>query len=205
MKNEDFPKITVILRGYTYSQIRTVVKSLLGTAIKSVEITMNTPDAIEIIKSISKEFGDDLLIGAGTVTTYEEAGAAITAGAGFLLSPITFSKEIIQLCKAQGVISVPAALTPSEIMQGIRDGADIIKLFPAGIMGAAYLKDIQAPLGRLPLMAVGGVNSSNVREFFDAGAAYAGIGSGLFEKEDIINENLAGLKASLQKLTEQLA
>lgn len=204
MKKEDFPKITVILRGYTHSQIRTVVKSLLGTAIKSVEITMNTPDAIEIIKSISKEFGNDILVGAGTVTTYEEAGAAIAAGARFLLSPITFSKEIIELCKEQGVISVPAALTPSEIMQGIRDGADIIKLFPAGIMGAGYLKDIQAPLGRLPLMVVGGVNGSNVKEFFDAGAAYAGIGSGLFEKEDIISENLSGLKASVQKLTEQL-
>jgi len=140
MKKEDFPKITVILRGYTQSQIRTVVKSLLGTAIKSVEITMNTPDAIEIIKSISKEFGNDILVGAGTVTTYKEADAAIAAGARFLLSPITFSKEIIELCKEQGVISVPAALTPSEIMQGIRDGADIIKLFPAGIMGAAYLR-----------------------------------------------------------------
>jgi 2-dehydro-3-deoxyphosphogluconate aldolase/(4S)-4-hydroxy-2-oxoglutarate aldolase len=204
MKKEDFPKITVILRGYTHSQIRTVVKSLLGTVIKSVEITMNTPDAIEIIKSISKEFGNDILVGAGTVTTYEEADAAIAAGARFLLSPITFSKEIIELCKEQGVISVPAALTPSEIMQGIRDGADIIKLFPAGIMGAAYLKDIQAPLGKLPLMVVGGVNGSNVKEFFDAGAAYAGIGSGLFEKEDIISENLSGLKASVQKLTEQL-
>lgn len=204
MKKEDFPKITVILRGYTHSQIRTVVKSLLGTAIKSVEITMNTPDAIEIINGISKEFGNDILVGAGTVTTYEEAGAAIAAGARFLLSPITFSKEIIELCKEQGVISVPAALTPSEIMQSIRDGADIIKLFPAGIMGAGYLKDIQAPLGRLPLMVVGGVNGSNVKEFFDAGAAYAGIGSGLFEKEDIISENLSGLKASVQKLTEQL-
>ncbi len=204
MKKEDFPKITVILRGYTHSQIRTVVKSLLGTVIKSVQITMNTPDAIEIIKSISKEFGNDILVGAGTVTTYEEADAAIAAGARFLLSPITFSKEIIELCKEQGVISVPAALTPSEIMQGIRDGADIIKLFPAGIMGAAYLKDIQAPLGKLPLMVVGGVNGSNVKEFFDAGAAYAGIGSGLFKKEDIISENLSGLKESVQKLAEQL-
>ncbi len=204
MKKEDFPKITVILRGYTYSQIRTVVKSLLGTAIKSVEITMNTPDALKIIKSISEEFGDDILVGAGTVTTYEEAQAAIAAGAKFLLSPITFSKDIIQLCKTHGVISVPAALTPSEIMQGIRDGADIVKLFPAGTMKAAYLRDIQAPLGKIPLMVVGGVNSGNVREFFDAGAAYAGIGSGLFEKDDIINENLAGLKASAHALTEQL-
>ncbi|WP_312427004.1 bifunctional 4-hydroxy-2-oxoglutarate aldolase/2-dehydro-3-deoxy-phosphogluconate aldolase [Lacrimispora sp.] len=204
MKVEDFPKITVILRGYTHSQIRTVVKSLLGTAIKSVEITMNTPDAIEIIKSISKEFGNDILVGAGTVTTYEEAEASIAAGARFLLSPITFSKEIIDLCKERGVISVPAALTPSEIMQGIRDGADIIKVFPAGVMGAAYLKDIQAPLGKFPLMVVGGVNTSNVKEFFDAGADYAGIGSGLFKKEDIISENLSGLKASVQKMAEQL-
>lgn len=204
MKKEDFPRVTVILRGYTYSQIRTVVQSLLGTAIRSVEITMNTPDAITIISRINEEFGNQILVGAGTVITCEEARAAIAAGARFLLSPIMFSREIIQLCKENGVISVPAALTPSEIMQGLRDGADIIKLFPAGTMGPAYLKDIQAPLGRLPLMVVGGVSSGNVRDFFAAGASYAGIGSGLFEKEDIISENLAGLQASVRTLTEQL-
>lgn len=198
MHAEDFPKITVILRGYTYSQVRTVVNSLLGTELNSVEITMNSPDVFETIRKINEEFGEKMLIGAGTVTTCEEAQAAIAAGARFLLSPITFSKEIIQLCKAKGVIAVPASLTPSEIKQSLNDGADIVKLFPAGIMGPAYIRDIQAPLGRLPLMVVGGVNKENIRAFFDAGAAYAGIGSGIFNKEDILNENEEGLKKSVQ-------
>lgn len=205
MKAEDFPKVTVILRGYTYSQVRTVVKSLLGTELRSVEITMNTPDAIETIAKICEEFGEDMLIGAGTVTTYEEAEAAIAAGAGFLLSPITFSKEMIQLCKSKGVISVPASLTPSEIKQSLDDGADIVKLFPAGTMGPAYLKDIQAPLGKLPIMVVGGVHSGNVKAFFDAGASYAGIGSGMFHKEDILNENENGLRESIKVLLAGLA
>ncbi len=205
MKAEDFPKITIILRGYTYPQVRTVVKSLLGTELKSVEITMNTPDAIKTIAKISEEFGEEMLIGAGTVTTYEEAEAAIAAGARFLLSPITFSKEIIQLCKTKGVISVPASLTPSEIKQSLNDGADIVKLFPAGTMGASYLKDIQAPLGKLPVMVVGGVNSGNVKAFFDAGASYAGIGSGMFHKEDILNQNEEGLKESVKALLAGLA
>lgn len=198
MHAEDFPKITVILRGYTYSQVRTVVNSLLGTELNSVEITMNSPDVFETIRKVSEEFGEKMLIGAGTVTSCEEAQAAIAAGARFLLSPITFSKEIIQLCKAKGVIAVPASLTPSEIKQSLNDGADIVKLFPAGIMGPAYIRDIQAPLGRLPLMVVGGVNKENIRSFFDAGATYAGIGSGIFNKEDILNENEEGLKKSVQ-------
>lgn len=205
MKAEDFPKITVILRGYTYPQVRTVVKSLLGTELKSVEITMNSPDAIGTIAKISEEFGEDILIGAGTVTTCEQAEAAIAAGARFLLSPVKFNKEIIQMCKSKGVIPVPAALTPSEIKQSLDDGAEIVKLFPAGVMGTSYLKDIQAPLGKLPLMVVGGVNSGNVREFLDAGASYAGIGSGMFNRDDILNENSQGLRESVQALLAGLA
>ena len=109
MDIKNFPKVTVILRGYTYSQIRTVVKNLVGTKLKSVEITMNTKDAINIINKISEEFGDSINVGAGTVTTYEEAEKSIEAGAKFLLSPTMFSKEIISLCKETNIVSVPGA------------------------------------------------------------------------------------------------
>lgn len=83
MKVNDFPKVTVILRGYTYDQIHTVVKNLIGTELKAVEITMNTPGALETIRKIREEFGDSILVGAGTVLTYTEAQQAIDAGAAF--------------------------------------------------------------------------------------------------------------------------
>lgn len=198
MDIKDFPKVTVILRGYTYSQIRTVVKTLLGTKLKAVEITMNTPDAINTIKKISEEFGDSIKVGAGTVKTYREAEEAIKAGATFLLSPIMLSKEIIDLCKKNNVISVPGAYTPTEVSKSLEDGADIVKIFPAGTLGSKFINDIQAPLGKLPLMVVGGVSSENVSDYFKAGACFAGIASGIFNKDDILNENEDELRKSIE-------
>ena len=96
MKVNDFPKVTVILRGYTYDQIHTVVKNLIGTELKAVEITMNTPGALETIRKIREEFGDSILVGAGTVLTYTEAQQAIDAGAAFLLSPTVFDQVLFR-------------------------------------------------------------------------------------------------------------
>ena len=204
MSVKDFPKVTVILRGYTYSQIRTVVKNLIGTELKAVEITMNTPGALDCIQIISEEFGDKILIGAGTVLTYEEAQQSIEAGAAFLLAPTVFSKEILDLCKEKGVVSVPGAFSPSEIYRSFEDGADIVKVFPAARLGSKYLTDIQAPLGKLPLMVVGGVNTGNLEEYFRAGASYAGIASGIFNKDDILQENEVNLKESIKAIEEKI-
>ena len=204
MSVKDFPKVTVILRGYTYSQIRTVVKNLIGTELKAVEITMNTPGALDCIQKISEEFGDKILIGAGTVLTYEEAQQSIEAGAAFLLAPTVFSKEILDLCKEKGVVSVPGAFSPSEIYRSFEDGADIVKVFPAARLGSKYLTDIQAPLGKLPLIVVGGVNTVNLEEYFRAGASYAGIASGIFNKDDILQENEVNLKESIKAIEEKI-
>lgn len=198
MDIKSFPKVTVILRGYTYSQIRTIVKNLVGTKLQAVEITMNTPDAINIINKISQEFGNLVQIGAGTVTTYEEAEKSIKAGATFLLSPTMLSKEILDLCKEKNVVSVPGAYSPTEIKKCFEDGADIVKIFPAATLGSEYLSNIQAPLGILPLMVVGGINSENVADYFKAGALFAGIASGIFDKNDILNENEKSLKQSIK-------
>lgn len=204
MEIKNFPKATVILRGYPYQQIRTVVKNLIGTKLRSVEITMNTPGALEAIQKVNREFGDRIMVGAGTVLTYEEAEAAIQAGAAFILSPIMLEKRILDLCKEKSVVSVPAAFTPSEIKRLLCDGADIVKVFPAGRLGSKYISDIQAPLGKMPLMAVGGINAGNAQEYFDAGTSYVGIASGIFEKEDILNQNDEGLKKAILKFEEKV-
>ena len=204
MNIQDFPKVTVILRGYTYPQIRTVVKNLVGSRLRAVEITMNTPGALEAIEKISQEFGDSVMVGAGTVLTFEEAQASIAAGAAFLLSPAMFDKRILDLCREKGVVSVPGAFSPTEIRQSFKDGADIVKVFPAARLGSKYLSDIAAPLGKLPLMVVGGISTANVGEFFKAGASFAGIASGIFEKEDILNQNEAGIKKSIRAMEDKL-
>lgn len=204
MDIKDFPKITIILRGYNYSQVKTVMKSLSESSIKSVEITMNTPNAAQMISKLSIEFEKTILIGAGTVTTLEGANEAIKAGAKFILSPIMLSKEILDLCKKHTVISVPGAMSPTEIYKSFQDGADIVKVFPAISCGVKYFNNIKAPLGDIPLMAVGGVSKDNASEFLNNGADFLGIGSGIFNKEDIINENLEGLKKSLMEFEKKI-
>ena len=143
-------------------------------------------------------------MGAGTVTTVERAKAAIAAGAEFMLSPIMFSDEIFAEAKAAGVITVPSAFSPSEIQLMIDKGADIVKVFPAGQLGPDYIKAVQAPLGKLPLMVVGGVNANNVQSYFDKGATYAGIGSGIFDPADIEECNSANLAASIKNLEDKV-
>ncbi len=199
-----FPKVTVILRGYNYDQVRTVVSCLVGSKLAAVEVAMNTPGAADIIRSISQEFGDELLVGAGTVISAERAHAAVGAGAAFALSPICFTQEIFDICKAASMITVPAAYSPSEVWQMIQMGADIVKLFPAARLGARYCADIQAPLGSLPLMVVGGVNADNCQEYFDAGATYAGIGSGIFHHEDIVAMDEEAIRASIKHFEQKV-
>lgn len=198
------PKVTVILRGYDTKQVLSVVEQLVGTKVNSIEVASNSPHAMESIAQARKEFGAEVHVGAGTVKNLEIAKQAVDAGVEFMLSPIMFTQEMMDLAKANGVISVPAAFSPSEIQQMFDMGADIVKVFPAGQLGPEYIKAVQAPLGKLPLMVVGGVNSGNVQSYFDKGATYAGIGSGIFDPADIESCNSANLAASLKRLEENV-
>lgn len=198
------PKVTVILRGYETKQVMSVVEQLVGTKVNSIEVASNSPHAMESIAAARKEFGAEVHVGAGTVKNAELARQAIAAGAEFMLSPIMFTQEIFDLAKEAGVITVPAAFSPTEIQKMIDMGADIVKVFPAGQLGPDYLKAVQAPLGKLPLMVVGGVNVANVQSYFDKGATYAGIGSGIFDPADIEACDAPKLAASIKKLEESV-
>ena len=179
-------KVTLIMRGYTYEEIHLVAQVLTkSTFVRNMEITLNSENPYEIIRRISDEFGAELNIGAGTVQTYEELVKAVAAGAKFVLSPRMMTKEMLGYCKEHGVISVPGSFTPSEIAKSIEDGADIVKVFPASELSYSYAKKICEPMGKLPLMAVGGVNRGNVKEVFDSGYAYAGTIRGIFDREDV--------------------
>ena len=198
------PKVTVILRGYETKQVMSVVEQLVGTKVNSIEVASNSPHAMESIAQARREFGSEVHVGAGTVKNAEIARQAIDAGAEFMLSPIMFTQEIFDLAKEAGVITVPAAFSPTEIQKMIDMGADIVKVFPAGQLGPDYLKAVQAPLGKLPLMVVGGVNVANVQSYFDKGATYAGIGSGIFDPADIEACDAPKLAASIKKLEESV-
>lgn len=198
------PKVTVILRGYETDQVLCVVEQLVGTRVNSVEVTSNSPQAMQSIAAARKEFGSEVHIGAGTITDLDLAKRAVDAGAEFMLSPIMFTKEMFDYAKQNDVITVPAAFSPSEVVKMFDMGADIVKVFPAGQLGPEYIKAVQAPLGKLPLMVVGGVSTENVQSYFDKGAAYAGIGSGIFDPEDIRACNKDNLAAAIKRLEENI-
>lgn len=197
-------KTTVILRGYTYEQVRLIAKVLVGSSVKNMEITLNTEGAIETIRKISEEFASVLNIGAGTVLTYEALVAAIDAGATFVLAPDMMSEKMIHYCNEKKVIAIPGAFTPSEIRECFRRGADIVKVFPANELSYGYAKKVCEPLGDLNLMAVGGVNTSNVKEVFNSGYKFVGSAGGIFKKEDLLALNEEGIRASLKAYEDSL-
>lgn len=198
MDLKNYPKFTIIMRGYTQEQAMTIMEAMDGFENDfGIEVTMNTEHCLDIIRDGYLKFGDKYQIGAGTVMDLEDTKNAIEAGAEFLLGPQSFTKEMIDYAHDHRVVTVPAAMTPTEVTELFEKGADIVKIFPASTVRPDYFKAIQAPLGKLPLMAVGGVSLENAGEFLDNGCDYLGMGSKLFNKEDIRNENIEGLANSL--------
>ncbi|HBK7126715.1 TPA: bifunctional 4-hydroxy-2-oxoglutarate aldolase/2-dehydro-3-deoxy-phosphogluconate aldolase, partial [Enterococcus faecium] len=162
MRLADYPKLTVIMRGYTFDQADAILQAMQEFDHQfAVEMTMNTKGALENIHELNQRYGDTTYIGAGTVRTLEQAQACYEAGAKFLLGPHMFTKEMLSYANKKGLLAVPAAMTPSEVDRMFKEGADIVKVFPAAVVTPRFFKDIQAPLGKLPLMGVGGISKEN--------------------------------------------
>ncbi|MCB5238653.1 MAG: bifunctional 4-hydroxy-2-oxoglutarate aldolase/2-dehydro-3-deoxy-phosphogluconate aldolase [Niallia nealsonii] len=194
-------KLIAIIRGANPEDTLKIVKSLYEGGIKVVEITMNSPKALTAIERVVDEFGDKMAVGAGTVLDAESARSALLAGAQFILSP-TYKEETIRMTKRYGAVSIPAAFTPTEILEAYECGGDIIKIFPATILGPKFIKDIHGPLPQIPLLPTGGVDLNNVKEYLVAGAAGLGIGSSLVNtKKEISEEYLLELTEKSNKFT----
>lgn len=195
---DDFPMVTSILRGYTLEEVDRILRVLCESKIHSVEIAYNTPDVSNILRYAIKKYSDRIVFGAGTITCMDALVDVVDAGVDFVLSPTTFTPEMLQYCREHRVISVPGAFSPSEVASQFLHGADIVKVFPAVTAGSTYFHQLAGPMGHQRLMAVGGINAKNGREFMDAGADYLGIGSGMFRKEDVTGGNMDGLRASVR-------
>jgi 2-dehydro-3-deoxyphosphogluconate aldolase/(4S)-4-hydroxy-2-oxoglutarate aldolase len=181
------PGIVAIIRGFTLEESLKTAEALIRGGIKAIETTSNTKGATVIMENLVKEFGQEVVVGAGTVLTDEHLQNAIDAGASFILSP-SFDRAIVEKTLKASLVSIPGAFSPTEAVEADRAGADIIKIFPVSSVGPQYIKDLKAPLNNLKLMPVGGVNLDNAAAFIKAGSIALGVGSSLVPKE-LIEQN----------------
>ena len=185
-------KIVVIVRGVYGEDCLKLAKALYAGGIELMEVTFdqsseeNRKKTVETISLINEEMQGKVLMGAGTVTTLDMLEAAYNAGAKFIVSP-DMNPEIIKATVEKGMVSMPGAMTPTEILTAYNSGADFVKVFPVLNLGSSYIKALKGPLNHIPLLAVGGVNEKNIDEFIKAGACGAGVGGNLVNKEWIAN------------------
>lgn len=170
--------LVAIIRGTKKEKLFSLVDALQEGGVRVVEVTCNTPGAVEMIGELVTSYGKDLLIGAGTVLDGATARMAILAGAEFILSP-HLSREVLETANLYGKPAIPGVMTPTEVTLALKWGARMVKVFPAAVLGTRYFKDLHGPLPQAELMAVGGVNLDNAADFIRAGAVALGIGGNL--------------------------
>ena len=181
-----------VVRATTADEAMRAIDAIREGGISVLEITMTVPGAVGVIEQVAARFGNDALVGAGTVLDAETARDCVSAGAQFIVSP-ALNMETIAYCREQDVAVMPGALTPTEVVQAWNAGADFVKVFPAGAVGgASYLKALKAPLPQIELVPTGGVSLKTAADFIKAGAAALGVGADLVDIK-AIREGQAGI------------
>ncbi|MFH0965191.1 MAG: bifunctional 4-hydroxy-2-oxoglutarate aldolase/2-dehydro-3-deoxy-phosphogluconate aldolase [Planctomycetota bacterium] len=175
--------LVAMVRTTSAADARTVAAALAAGGVEIIEITMTVPGALAVLEGLAKEFGADVVVGAGTVLDAETARAAVLAGAQFVVTP-SLSEEAIRVTKRYGKLACPGALTPTEIVRALECGADLVKVFPVDCVGGPeYIRAIKAPLPQADLVPTGGVTLENAADHIRAGATALGVGSALVDKK----------------------
>lgn len=188
--------IVPVVRAGTASAAMAASEAICQGGIPIVEMTMTVPGAIDAITRLVKSVGKDVLVGAGTVLDAETARRCLDAGAEFLVSP-GFDLATVNVAKNADKLMLAGALTPTEVIQAWRAGADLVKIFPCGNLGGPkYIRALKGPLPQVPMVPTGGVNLQNAREFIEAGAAALGIGSELVTASALKSGNMAEITAT---------
>jgi len=177
--------IVGILRGVPAEKTIDVAGALVDGGVDVIEVTADTDSALSTIEHISSVFNrSNVLIGAGTVLDGETAGAALRAGAEFVVTP-SFDAEVVRTCNRYSAVVAPGVMTPTEAINAYELGADILKVFPASTLGPGHIESLQGPFEHLPLLPTGGVSLENVEAFIEAGANGVGVGSSLVDSEAV--------------------
>jgi 2-dehydro-3-deoxyphosphogluconate aldolase / (4S)-4-hydroxy-2-oxoglutarate aldolase len=185
--------IVAVVRSHDSDQLVEVTRALADGGVTVVEITMTVPHALDVLRQVHKALGDRILLGAGTVLDPETARAVLLAGAAYIVAP-TVNVEVIRLCQRYDKLVMPGAFTPTEILTAWEAGADIVKVFPADVVGPAFFKAVRGPLPQIRLMPTGGVDLTTAAAFLQAGACCLGVGGQLVEPKAVAERNFGRIR-----------
>lgn len=192
-----------IMRNHTFEELVNLLPIFLDSGFTTLEITMNSPGAAEMITYAADTYGHLMNIGAGTVCNIKDLDIALKAGAKFIVMPIV-EESVILACVKEKIPVFPGAMTPTEIAKAWSLGATMVKLFPASTLGAPYVKEVLAPLSHVQLLATGGITADNLEAFFSAGIKGFGIGSPLFVRSIIAKKDWKALAAHFKSFAAKV-
>jgi 2-dehydro-3-deoxyphosphogluconate aldolase / (4S)-4-hydroxy-2-oxoglutarate aldolase len=198
------PGVIAVIRADNSSQLLDAAKAMAEGGLTAMEVTMTTPNALEVIRSVVKELGDRVLMGVGTVLDDVTARLAILAGAEYVVTPV-LRPDVIALCRRYSKPVVSGAYTPTEALTAHEAGADFIKLFPADTLGPKYIKALKGPLPQLEIIPTGGVDVKNCGEWIKAGCAAVGAGGSLVGKEVLAKRDWKALAEVSRQFVEAVA
>ncbi|WP_206166086.1 bifunctional 2-keto-4-hydroxyglutarate aldolase/2-keto-3-deoxy-6-phosphogluconate aldolase [Mammaliicoccus sciuri] len=191
--------LVAVVRGNDEDETKKIVDEIIKGGFKNIEITFTVPNAEEVINQVHKQYGDDIVLGAGTVLDAATAQIAINKGAQYIVSP-HLDTNISKLCNIYSIPYLPGCSSATEIIEALRYGSDLIKLFPGGQLGPGFIKDIKGPVPNVELMPSGGVNLDNVSDWIEKGSFAVGIGGDL--TKEFTGNNFEVISEKAQKYVE---
>jgi 2-dehydro-3-deoxyphosphogluconate aldolase / (4S)-4-hydroxy-2-oxoglutarate aldolase len=201
--------VVAVIRLRDPELLQDVVEALMAGGVRALEVTMTVPHAVELIAGLADTLPPEFELGAGTVLDVDTARQVIDAGARFVVSPV-FNPEVVQLCHDEDVVVAPGCFSPTEILTAWQAGADVVKVFPATVLGPGFFKDVRAPLPHVRLMPTGGVTKENAGDWIRAGAVALGVGTAILDAKaieerrfQVVTENARHFVEAVRRAREQ--
>ncbi|QJW97326.1 bifunctional 4-hydroxy-2-oxoglutarate aldolase/2-dehydro-3-deoxy-phosphogluconate aldolase [Frigoriglobus tundricola] len=193
--------IVAVVRFSAPEPLVGVVEALAAGGVTVAEVTLTVPGALDVIRAARRQLGDRVLLGAGTVLDPETARAALLAGAEFIVAP-NLNPDVIKTCRRYDKLVMPGAFTPTEVVAAWEAGADVVKVFPADVVGPAFFKALRGPLPQVKLMPTGGVDLTTATEFLAAGAVCLGVGGNLVDPKAVAAGDFARITQTARQYAE---
>ena len=187
-----------ILRGVEPDLLEPLIETVISAGLETLEITMNTSGAAELIRAARRVCGSRLNLGAGTVLSMQDLKSAVDSGATFIVMPVLIN-DVVRYCVKNNIPVFPGALTPSEVYQAHEAGATMVKVFPVKFTGPEYLRELKGPFSNIELLACSGVTADNLRDYFSSGASAVSFGASIFRKDWMAEKNFTSIGREINR------